>query len=312
VASGALRLKPRIPIFDTIGQGFYFGLTRYFSILKITWLPAVLAGAVVAFQLSAQLLSQRGQLKSFGNLPDYFVLIGWIPFYALLSIPAVAAYRMAVYGRKAPGGIAYFKFGGTELQFVAAQLVTSVYLMIYTIFALALVVGAALFGYHFLGPTEAMAATAAPAVDGDLTLRLRLGSGAVAIFLSLVFFGWIFLSLVQPIVVAEHRIGVWKSLRLLWLGNGLRLAIVWAVVGLTFLFFSTVVAAGLQAYGPRILYLLMPEFNQKNIGHLVFGWTLLILVPAILLGVLLLGVTAGVNGSVYRILALHPKGEPAK
>ena len=310
-------MKPRIPVFDTVGHGFYFGLTRYFAILKITWLPALIAGTILAFETSTQLLAARGALKHTHHLSDYVGLLGWIPVYALLSIPAVAAYRMAVFGQKAPGGIAYFKFGGTELQFMAAQLVTTVYMMVYVVLALAVVVPIALLAYYFFVPSDAslvagiahVASSLAPA--DPITWRLRIGSGAVVFFLALSAFGAILFSLVQPIVVIEHRIGVWKSLRLLWLGNAVRLAIAWAIVGITFVFFTTVVVAALNAFGPRLIMLAMPDFDQKNLGHLMFAWTLLILVPFLLLGVLALGVTAGVNGFAYRKLALQVKKEPS-
>ena len=63
---------------------------RYFSLLRITWLPAVLAGSLLAFQLSIGVLAERGEMKAYGHLPQYLGLFGGIPFYALLAIPAVA------------------------------------------------------------------------------------------------------------------------------------------------------------------------------------------------------------------------------
>jgi hypothetical protein len=311
-------VKPRIPVFDTVGHGFYFGLTRYFSILKITWLPALIAGSIVAFEVSTQLLAARGGLKHTGHLSDYVGMLGWIPVYALLSIPAVAAYRMAVFGQQAPKGLAYFKFGGTELQFMAAQLVTTVYMMVYIVIVLAIVVPLALVAYYFFVPSDSALladiahVTSALAPADPITWRLRIGSGAIVFFLGLSAFGAILFSLVQPIVVIEHRIGVWKSLRLLWLGNAVRLAIAWAIVGITFVFFTTVVIAALNAFGPRILMTAMPDFDQKNLGHLMLAWIVLILAPFLLLGVLALGVTAGVNGFAYRKLALQIKKEPSQ
>ena len=313
---GGRVLKPKIPIFDTIGHGFYFGLTRYFSLLKITWVPALIAGSILIFETATQLIAANGGLKHSHHLPDYVQLIGWIPFYALLSIPGVAAYRMAVFGRKAPSGIAYFRFGGTELQFMAAQLVTTVYMIIYVVLALAIVVPLALLAYYlFVQDSSTGAALSTASAFGPseaLTWRMRIGSGAVVFFLALSAFGAILFSFVQPIVVVEHRIGVWKSLRLLWFGNAMRLAVVWSIVGVTFAFLSAVIVSVLDNFGPRILYTLMPNFDQKNVTHLVFGWSVLILVPTLLLGTLVLGVTAGVNGYAYRKIALQPKREPAQ
>lgn len=301
-------MKPRIPVFDTIGHGFYFGLSRYFSLLRITWLPAVLAGAVLAFELWTGIQAERGQLKEMGNWPTYLGLIGGIPFYALLTIPAVAAYRMAVFNRAAPGGLAYFRFGGTELQFMAAQLVTTVYMMIYLIVAFLLVFGASIGAYQLLAPPAS--ATAGYAGLGTETISLMkrvLTSGSLS-FLALSFFGGMLFSLVQPIVVAEHRIGVWKSMRLLWLGNAVRLTFVWAIVGITFLFMATTLYALLELYGKQILATFMPNFDKRNVTHLLIAWSGLTLVPAVLVGTLALGVTAGINGYAYRLLMLRPHG----
>ena len=302
-------MKPRIPIFDTVGHGFYFGLTRFFAILKVTWLPAVLAGALLAFEIVVQQHGKSGQAD--GHLSAYANLIGSLPLYALLSIPAVEAYRMAVFGQHAPRGLLYFRFGGTELQFVASQLVTTVYMMVYVVLALIVVVPLALVAYYFFVPSDApLLASIAKTVSSfaptdNLTWRLRIGTGAVAMFFLLSAFGTVLFSLVQPIVVAERRIGIWKSLRLLWLGNAVRLAIAWAIVGITFVCFTTVIVAALNAVGPRILYMVMPNFDQKNISDLVAGWMILIFIPTLLLGTLALGVTAGVNGFAYRRLALQ-------
>lgn len=296
-------MKPRIPVFDTIGHGFYFGLSRYFSLLRITWLPAVLAGAVLAFELWTGIQAERGEMKELGNWPTYLGLIGGIPFYALLTIPAVAAYRMAVFNRAAPRGLAYFRFGGTELQFMAAQLVTTVYMMIYLIVAFLAVFGASIGAYQLLAPP------AAGALGTEMISLMKrvLTSGSLS-FLGLSFFGTILFSLVQPIVVAEHRIGVWKSMRLLWPGNAIRLTFVWAIVGITFLFIATTLYALLELYGKQILATFMPNFDKRNVNHLLIAWSGLTLVPAVLVGTLALGVTAGINGYAYRLLMLRPHG----
>ncbi len=308
---GGLRLKPKIPIFDTVGHGFYFGLTRYLAILKVTWLPAILAGALLAFEIVVQ--QQHGHKPEHpnGHLSAYASLVGSLPLYALLSIPAVEAYRMAVFGQHAPRGLLYFRFGGTELQFVASQLVTTVYMMVYVVLALIFVVPLALGAYYFFVPSDApvlagIAKTVSSFAPTDnLTWRLRIGTGAVAVFFLLSAFGTVLFSLVQPIVVAERRIGIWKSLRLLWFGNAIRLAIAWAIVGITFICVTSVIVALLNNFGPRILYLVMPHFDQKNLSDLVTGWMILIFIPTLLLGTLALGVTAGVNGFAYRRLAIQ-------
>jgi hypothetical protein len=304
-----VRVKPRIPVFDTIGHGFHFGLSRYFSLLRVTWLPALLAGAILAFELWIGIRAERGELKDYGHLPDYLGLVGGIPFYALLCIPGVAAYRMAVFNRPAPGGIAYFRFGGTELQFMAAQLVTTVYMMVYLIVAFLIVFGSSIGAYQLLAPPVTGTTAYAGAVGAEMISLMKrvLTSGSLS-FLLLSFFGSILFSLVQPIVVAEHRIGVWKSLRLLWLGNGVRLTLVWGIVGITFLFMATTVYALLDIYGRQILSTFMPSFDKKNASHLVIAWSALTLVPAILVGTLALGVTAGINGYAYRLLMLRPGG----
>ncbi|HXZ67051.1 MAG TPA: hypothetical protein VEH07_00520, partial [Alphaproteobacteria bacterium] len=263
-------MKPKIPIFDTVGHGFYFGLTRYFAILKVTWIPALIAGALLAVELILQQQHAHKPGHADGHLSDYAGLIGSLPLYALLSIPAVEAYRMAVFGHLPPRGLLYFRFGGTELQFVASQLVTTVYMMIYVILALVFVVPLALGAYYLFVPSDApvlasIARTMSSFAPTDtLTWRIRIGTGAVALFFVLSAFGTVLFSLVQPIVVAEHRIGIWKSMRLLWFGNALRLAIAWAIVGITFICFTTVIVAALNALGPRILHWVMPHFDQKN------------------------------------------------
>jgi hypothetical protein len=307
-------VKPRIPVFDTIGHGFYFGLSQYFALLRVTWLPALLAGALLAFELSARVLAQRGELTGFGHLPEYLQLVGSIPFYALLVIPAVVAYRMAIFNQPAPRGLVYFRFGGTELQFVAAQLVTTVYTLVYLIVAFLAVFGASIGAYHLLEtPTKEVAAYAGGALDiGTITLMKQVLTSGTIGFLLLSFFGGILFSLVQPIVVAEHRIGVWKSLRLLWLGNAIRLTVVWAVVGVTFMFLVTALSALLEAYGKQILFVLMPHFDKKDVVQLIMAWSALVLVPTILVGTLALGVTAGINGYAYRLLMLRPHREPPK
>lgn len=304
-------MKPRIPIFDTVGHGFYFGLTRYFAILKAAWLPAIIAGALLAIEIAVQQQHGHKADHSGASLSAYVNLVGYLPLYALLSIPAVEAYRMAVFGRHAPRGLLYFRFGGTELQFVASQLVTTVYMMIYVVLALVVVVPLALGAYYFFVPSDApvlasIAKTMSSFAPTDnLTWRIRIGTGAAGLFFLLSAFGTVLFSLVQPIVVAERRIGIWKSLKLLWLGNALRLAIAWAIVGITFVCITTVIVAAVNALGPRLLYMIMPNFDQKHTSDLVTGWMILIFVPTLLLGTLALGVTAGVNGFAYRRLALQ-------
>lgn len=307
-------MKPRIPVFDTIGHGFYFGLSRYFSLLRITWFPALLAGGLLAFQLSVGVLAQRGQLKEYGNLPDYLGLIGGVPFYALLAIPAVAAYRMAVFHKPAPGGPAYFRFGPTELQFMAAQLVTTVYLMVYLIVAFLVVFGGSIGAYQLMEtPAMQAAAYSSNALGGDtITLMKRVLTSGSLTFLGFSFFGTILFSLVQPVVVAEHRISVWKSVRLLWLGNAVRMTIVWAIVSITFLFLATSAYTLLGLYGKQVLAIFMPHFDKKSLTDLLIGWSALTLVPAVMIITLALGVTAGINGYAYRILMLRPPGGEQK
>lgn len=295
---GARVLKPRIPIFDTVGYGFFFGLSRYFSILRVAWLPLLPVALLVAFQIQLGLRANRGELESV-ELPMYLQLLGSIPFYVMLSIPAVVAYRMVMFGQPAPKGLAYFKFGATELQFVASQLVTSVYMIIYVLLAMLVVVPLALGAYYMFGPGEVLSMGA---VIDDLTTRMRIGSGARAAIFVLSFFGVVFFSMVPAIVVSEHRIQIFRSIRLLWLGNVLRLAVVWAIVTITFLYLTTAASKILQTYGPSLLRYAMPDMDPSNFSHLLIGWSALILVPVVLGSTLLIGVTAGINGYAYRVL----------
>lgn len=310
IASLGVAVKPRIPVFDTIGQGFFFGLSHYLSLLRISWFPAVLAGGILAFQLYVGVQAERGQLTGYGHLPQYLSLLGGIPFYALLSIPAVAAYRMAVFNKKAPGGIAYFRFGGTELQFMAAQLVTTVYLMVYLIAVFLVVFGGSIGAYHLMETPAMKAAAYGPLDNNTISLMKRVLTGGSLTYLALAFFGTILFSLVPAVVVAEHRIGIGKSLRMLWPGNAIRLTIVWAIVSVTFLFLATSAYAMLAAYGKQVLAVFMPHFDKKSVRDLMIAWSALTLVPAILIITLAVGVTAGINGYAYRILNLRPQSKP--
>lgn len=300
-------MTPRIPIFDTVGYGFYFGLSRFFSILRVAWLPIVPAAVLVGLQLRMGLMASRGELQSV-ELPVYLQLLGSIPYYVLLSIPAVVAYRMVMFGQPAPRGPAYFKFGATELQFVASQLVTSVYMIIFVLLAMLVVVPVALGAYYVLGPSEAVAAAEASA--DMITMRMRIGSGAVIAIILLSLWGAILFSMVPPIVVSEHRIRVFKSLRLLWFGNALRLALVWGIVAITFLFLATAATRMLQVFGPFLLRQAMPDLDRNNLTHLLIGWSALSLIPIVLGSTLLIGVTAGINGYAYRVL-MAPRQERA-
>lgn len=307
-------MKPKIPVFDTVGHGFYFALTRYFSLLRITWVPALLAGIILIAEFTTLVMADRGLIHA-TKLVSYISLFFWIPAYVLLAIPAVAAYRMAVFGRPAPRGISYFRLGGTELQFMAAQLVTTVYMMVYVVLSLAVVVPLALLVYSFIAPAEVTALTAAIGVKtfslaDAVTLRMRIGAVALATLLAITAFGPILFSMVQPVVVAERRIGVWRSLSLVWFGNAIRLALAWAIVGISFTFLSVVAVALLKQFGPYILQMVMPDLRASDIARRVISWSFLTLLPTLLVVVLLLGVTAGVNGYAYRILAARPKDSP--
>lgn len=313
---GALGVKkPRIRIFDTIGYGFYFAISHYGSLLRLTWLPAVVAILVFNLQTSAQIMARRGDLPEAGFLPEYTAFWVWLPIYALLSIPAVAAYRMAVFNQRAPRGLAYFRLGGTELQFLASQLIVGAYMMIYVILVMAVLIVPASFGAHQLlsaaAPVAASFGLAPPEglnLNDEVTMWLRIGAGASVAAAVAYLFGIVLFSLVQPVVVVERRIGIWRALRLVWLGNALRLSFVWFVAGVTLLGISGVLYMLAEQYMPGLVFKFFPNFDQRNLLHYMIAVDIITILPSILIGTLVLGVSAGINGFAYRQIAFprHP------
>ena len=309
--------KQRIRIFDTIGYGFFFAASHYGSLLRLTWLPALIALVIFNTQTTVQLMARRGELPSLGFLPEYTAMFAWLPIYLLLAIPAVAAYRMAVFGHKAPGGLAYFRLGGTELQFLAAQLVTSVYMIVYLLLAMTVIIPAGL-GTHQLLTSGAEAAQASgfadligPALGDDVTLWVRIGIG-VSLATGLAYlFGLVLFSQVQPVVVVERHIGVLRSLRLLWLGNAVRLSVVWFVAGTTLAAVTGALYSLAGQFIPTLLFRVFPTYNDSILWHVLLMFNAVTIIPSIMIGTLVLGVTAGVNGFAYRQMVMGPPKRPS-
>ena len=313
--------RPRIRIFDTIGYGFYFALSHFGSLLRLTWAPALVAILIFNLQTSVQILTNRGELPEVGQVPSYTAFLVWLPIYALLAVPAVAAYRMAVFNQRAPKGLLYFRLGGTELQFVASQLIVGAYMMIYTILVMTLFIVPMSVGAHQLINASVPVTAAlglAPSegfnLDEQVSMWMRIGVGASGGALVAYLFGTVLFSLVQPVVVVERRIGIWRALRLVWIGNAMRLAVVWAFAGITLMGVTGALYALAEAYMPALVFSFWQDFDRRNLLHFVIALDLITVVPSVIIGTLVLGVTAGINGYAYRQIAFpahpHPPAVP--
>ncbi len=218
----------KIPVFRSVGSGIQFLFVRFFRILRVSIVPALIAGAVMFalhwFILPAIPGSGLQSLGGDGLRNPYYGL----PL-AALYVGAVAMFTIGLakaYFDKPIGGL-YASFGAPEWRFIGATTAVAV-LTVFIYFLPVVGLAWVLFNYvDFSSVPQQMirhveVVTGIHEQDMSMIIVTVLAGMALAIFYVFVAFR---LSLFLPVIIQERRLGIRRSWTLMR-GNVWRLIFV--------------------------------------------------------------------------------------
>jgi hypothetical protein len=128
----------KLPVVATYANVMRFAFGRFFTTLRLSWLPIILLLGVIAAHFSLQFAMIAGRIQ--GGVPDYDPSTGVPPFglnfglmfgmqgllfvLQLIAMTAVAVsiHRVILFGDTKPGVWFNFPFGATEMRFLAMGL----------------------------------------------------------------------------------------------------------------------------------------------------------------------------------------------
>jgi hypothetical protein len=249
-----------LPIFDTVSRTFGFVVERrFFSLLRLIWLPVFLSVAVGMLPLVYQIEMvglEPNPAKEALLLrdPAYWALeaVNIVMSLLLGAMIAVSVHRMILLDDRQPGAFFYWRLTREEWLYILAW----IGYFILVCLALALPIAAHFYyvaSFESVGQAVAVLSSMAegdPAKNvegmrklfGDPRLFIALGLGIVFALVALARFGLVF-----PIIVAEGRLSFWRS----WVvtrGNTLQLIGFWIVtVILTYVVIILIVAVAAAA-----------------------------------------------------------------
>jgi hypothetical protein len=228
-SSGARRLSKslvKIPVLGTVSRAYGFLLGEVATILRLTWAP-LLFGAYLWYLFGEQILtaliaSLSDPSRPFEEAAALFLVS--LASYLTSLMAMVALLGVMIFGDRKPGLFVYALPGRAEFRLLLVSLLLIVALI-------AVIVGALLV-FGFVGAL----ARAFPVFS--IVLLLALGALLFAAV-------WVplRLSLIAPVVVAEHSLGVERSWALTS-GNAARMLL---IVLLTFVPYSLVSGIALSA-----------------------------------------------------------------
>jgi hypothetical protein len=308
----------KIPVFRSVGAGLGFAVGRFFTVLRVDWLPMLLfaatTGASYWLDPGGDPFEFAGETTSMENAPLLFV-IGLVNFAALLML--IIALTKAYFREGDAGRFFYFKFGGGELRLIGAYFIMAFLILFLLMFvmAAAAAIGYALIMVGVISEAEVDALMAMGAADGQqmgpALLWLVFPTLAVAV---IVFYWAIFrVSLVLPVIVKENRIGVFRSWSLMK-GN------VWRMIAVMFLmlFGSIIVILPIVGAGAFATFALNPDLIPEGTGgevdfgalepsQLVAFWPLAI--AGLMASLVYFAVYIGATGRAYEALAKEQSGD---
>lgn len=204
----------KLPVMSTVSQAYGFLLGDVSTIVRIAWLPLLIAAAL-SFYIGGQALD--AWLAANGNMDIAMqsaqgnFLVSIVAFLANVMV-LVALLQVVMYGDRKTGAPFYLWFGMTEIRLVITYLLLLVAVI-------AAVIGA--------GIAFGILAVIAAAAKG---LEAIVGIVAIALMIAAI---WVMLKLtiVPAVVVAEKSLGVERAWALMR-GNALRMFL---IVLMTFL-----------------------------------------------------------------------------
>lgn len=294
-----------LPVFATVGKTFGFVVERrFFSLLRLIWLPTLLSVVVglvpLIYQVEVYGLSpSEKQLETLDNDGLFLGLdiLNIIVSTILGAMIAISVHRMILLDDRQEGAYFYWRLTREEWLYVLAWIGYS----ILTLIALALpfVAHAAAveyWGVHSPVNYRTVDWTTWPLLfRDDPRLLVLLALGVVFVLIALARFGLVF-----PIIVAEGRLSFarsWSVTR----GNTLRLIGFWIVLtALAYVFIAVFVgvfaAAVVGMFGSVM-------FGGQNLGAL--GIVTLAVPAAVSIAVwLVVGVTLFIAGMSYSYAAI--------
>lgn len=228
----------KIPVFRSVGAGIGFLFGHFFSILRASLVPGLLAG-VAMFALLWFVLPPAPQLKiqslGYGQEVNPFFGLPFVVIYLMATLMFSIALAKVYFGQ--PIGALYAKFGVAELRLLAASFVV---VLIVVLIAIGPVVTLfyGLYSDIDLTPIPATrhVVSIEPYGEQASTAFFVIGMASIVAFCAYFFVG-LRLSLFLPVIVKEDRIGLRRSWSLMR-GNVWRflwLSLLVIVVGLIFL-----------------------------------------------------------------------------
>ncbi|MCE9521314.1 MAG: hypothetical protein K8S25_02630 [Alphaproteobacteria bacterium] len=279
----------KLPVFKTVGQTFGFVVERrFFSLLRLIWLPTLLSLAIAMIPLVYQ-FEKYGFPPAPGRADDIsndailngLNIVNFFVSTLLSAIIAVSVHRMILLDDVQKGVYFYWRLTREEWLYIAAWI--GYFIVVAVAFALPIVGH-----FYWLGHSGGLPNLTTMRDPKEVAVLFQSPGLIIAGFLS-VLFGLVALSrfgLVFPLIVAEGRLSFARSW-VLTRGNFWRLIGFWiSVVVLTYvLIFVMIAILGVAAagmYGGLLL-------GGKTVGAL---------------GILVLAVPAAVSLIIYLVVGI--------
>ncbi len=184
----------RIPVLGTVSRAYGFLLGEFGTILRLAWAPLLVGAAVSYFYGGAAIdaaIDAHANPSAAAAYEPVQLLIGIVAFLTGI-IAEVALLRVVIFGDRMPGLFVYLWLGGGEFRLIIVTILLGI----------AIIAGAIAAGLVF-GILAALS-TAIPVIG------VAVAFGLIVLVCVAIWAG-LRLTLVAPVVVGEHSLGVERS-----------------------------------------------------------------------------------------------------
>jgi hypothetical protein len=307
----------RIPVGATIARAYGFAFARFLPILGVVWFPIVIIQAITYFAARPYLTGLYG----FSKTHDMHALLTALPLmFALIAVTLICRSMEFVgitelaLGLRKGSYFFYFSLGATVWRLIGTYvLLLCVFIGFYVLFAVGAIVVAIVIGLATHG--------AATPHGVGLMAGLIAVVAAVAACCALVYVFMRLSFLITPVVVAEKRIGLFRSWHLtrgnFWRMFVISLAIVGPIIVVALLYFYYVWSQGFPSFpmggDPEQMKAwseAMRAWNLQMTDRMYAHWY--ISMPAAMaLSVIVYGISVGASAFAYRALVPGDAENPA-
>lgn len=124
----------RLPVFATVNRAYAFLINDFSTIVRLSWLPLLLATIVQYVAAHAIYDSAVAALEArtppSGDWPSFWESVSGLIGIVGTAIVAVALHRVILFGDRKPGQFYHIAFGRTEMLFVALPVAVSLFFLL--------------------------------------------------------------------------------------------------------------------------------------------------------------------------------------